>query len=663
MHKDENGIVMITQRGKTIVQNLFQAKRNKRSKGQRPTGQPPSGRKLTITLVTDTFNMHNNGITISAMRLAEGLSGNGHQLRILTCGNPLESGIDPVNGFDMYYVPELHIPLASYFAHKQDTRFGRPDRDVITRAITGADLVHIFQPWPMNNMARKIAAQLGIPAIAAFHIQPENVTYNIGLGWFAPAAHLVYALFRICFYAKFKHIHCPSKFIAAQLRSHNYRAWLHVVSNGVHPSFHPHPNPAQEASESTPLPELNHMLKERDGLIRILMIGRLSPEKRQDVLIRAAAKSRYANRIELHFAGAGPWRKKLERMGKKLANPPVFGYYTQQELIQLIYNCDLYVHASDIEIEGISCLEALSCGLVPIIANSKKSATTQFALHEKSLFRAGRPGSLAETIDFWIEHDALRQGMSKSYAVFGQKYSINSCVRQMENNYHKLFRTQKNVYHHSNFFQISSRIFYTVIVIPVLFVWTRLILGVRVKGRKNMGRFKGALTLCNHVHMLDSALVSLVLFPRKLVFPTISQNMETLWPGKMVKLLGGVVIPGNISELKDFMNEMELLLAKGRVIHFFPEGELNPYDTKLRNFKKGAFYLASQARVPIVPMSISFRKPKGIYKLIRNKPTMVLHVGKPIQPMSADSPDDLRLRMQLAQKQMSQLIEKAAGSE
>ncbi len=55
------------------------------------------------------------------------------------------------------------------------------------------------------------------------------------------------------------------------------------------------------------------------------------------------------------------------------------------------------------------------------------------------------------------------------------------------------------------------------------------------------------------------------------------------------------------SGLPLFFSEMELFLAKGRIVHFFPEGELKPYDTSLRDFKRGAFHLAAQARVPVVP--------------------------------------------------------------
>jgi len=66
---------------------------------------------MVITLVNDTFNINNNGTTISAMRFAEALSQRGHQIRIITCGDPLKSGKDPDTGFEMFYLPELKIPM------------------------------------------------------------------------------------------------------------------------------------------------------------------------------------------------------------------------------------------------------------------------------------------------------------------------------------------------------------------------------------------------------------------------------------------------------------------------------------------------------------------------------------------------------------------------
>lgn len=63
----------------------------------------------------------------------------------------------------------------------------------------------------------------------------------------------------------------------------------------------------------------------------------------------------------------------------------------------------------DAEIEAISCMEAFASGLVPVIANSAKSATPQFALDERSLFTAGDSGDLTQKIDYWLEHEDERR--------------------------------------------------------------------------------------------------------------------------------------------------------------------------------------------------------------------------------------------------------------
>lgn len=95
------------------------------------------------------------------------------------------------------------------------------------------------------------------------------------------------------------------------------------------------------------------------------MIGRLSIEKRQDVLIRAVAKSKYKDRILLMLAGQGPRKEKLLRLAKKERIDMTVDFYSKKDLLDLIAISDLYVHAADMEIEAMSCMEAFSAGLVP----------------------------------------------------------------------------------------------------------------------------------------------------------------------------------------------------------------------------------------------------------------------------------------------------------
>src|SRR5689334_17006309 len=100
---------------------------------------------MIITLVTDTFNVNNNGTTISAMRFAATLMSRGHTVRVVTCGDPGDTGDTGdamATGPGMFYVPELVLPVATRLAHRQNTLFARPVEDVLVAAITGADIVH-----------------------------------------------------------------------------------------------------------------------------------------------------------------------------------------------------------------------------------------------------------------------------------------------------------------------------------------------------------------------------------------------------------------------------------------------------------------------------------------------------------------------------------------
>ena len=120
------------------------------------------------------------------------------------------------------------------------------------------------------------------------------------------------------------------------------------------------------------------------------------------------------------------------QLGSQLPKAPIFTYYNRQDLINTLAQCDLYVHSSDMESEAISCIEAFATGLVPIIANSELSATPQFALDGRSLFKAGSPKDLARAIDYWLDHPEERARMEQQYAEAAQRYNIEHSILQFE---------------------------------------------------------------------------------------------------------------------------------------------------------------------------------------------------------------------------------------
>jgi glycosyltransferase involved in cell wall biosynthesis len=363
---------------------------------------------MKILLVIDTYDTTNNGTSISAQRFASVLRQHGNEVKVLTTGDPAP---------DKFVLKEFKVPLFNDLIHSHGFQFSKVDTDIIREAVEWADVVHCMMPFALETATKLIADRLHKPSTAAFHIQPENMTSSVGLGKVDWVNKSFYDLFNTTLYQHFTHIHVPSQFMADELVKHGYKAKIHVISNGIDPAFVYTKCPKDPQFE---------------GKILIVMVGRLSREKRQDVIIDAVPLSKYADRIQLVFAGKGPLYDEYVKQGKSLANPPQFVFLSKEELIHLLAQTDLYIHASDMESEAISCIEAFATGLVPVIANSEVSATPQFALDGRSLFAPGRPKDLARAIDWWLDHPEEKAKMEHEYAEFAKRYNIDESVRQCE---------------------------------------------------------------------------------------------------------------------------------------------------------------------------------------------------------------------------------------
>lgn len=376
---------------------------------------------MKILIVIDQFDNSNNGTTISARRFAKGLQDDGNEVYVVSTGDKKDEY--------KFNLKELPLPPGiSHLIKSQGMSFAIPNTEILEKAIRNVDVVHFYMPFFLSKSGLKICQKLHVPHTAAFHVQPENITYSIGLGTKTKVNDMIYTHYRDSFFNKFTHIHCPSEFIANQLKKHGYTAKLHVISNGVDDGF--------KYYGKEKLPEF------KDKFV-ISMIGRYSNEKRQDVLIEAILKSKYEHKIQLVLAGKGPKESKYKKLGEKLTNKPIMKFFNTSDLLNLLKSTDLYVHSADAEIEAISCIEAFACGNVPVIANSPNSATKQFALNEDSLFEAGNSNDLANKIDFWIENENYRKQMEIEYSKSADKYRLKDSIKKMEEMFEDAIREYK----------------------------------------------------------------------------------------------------------------------------------------------------------------------------------------------------------------------------
>lgn len=367
---------------------------------------------LIITIVCDVLGKENNGTTVAAVNLIRALKSYGHEVRVL-CGNEDRLGMPG------YYVTrniKLIPPLDNYVS-KVGVEISAPESDIIRQALQGTDIVHIMTPFLLGTASLRIAKNLNLPVTAGFHCQAENLTSHFHMMNVPFANKITYHSMYDIFYRHVDCIHYPTQFIRDIFESHVGETYGVVISNGVSSLF-------QKKPSARP-PQF-------DGKFLILCIGRFAPEKSQDVLLDAIRLSSHEKDIQVILAGQGPLYDKLKEQGASLTNPPVMKLFQREELPDVINYCDLYTHPADVDLEAIACLEAISCGLVPVIANSPRCATKNFALTDNNLFEVNDSVSLAEKIDYWIDQPGKREEASKKYLEFAKQFRLEDCMKKME---------------------------------------------------------------------------------------------------------------------------------------------------------------------------------------------------------------------------------------
>ena len=369
---------------------------------------------MIITIVCEVLGAPNNGTSIAAMNLISYLKKKGHEVRVV-CPD------EDKRGWEGYYIlPKASMgALFDYMFKANKVVLPSFDENVMREAMNGADLVHVMLPLFISSKTAKMAHFMGIPLTAGFHAQAENLSCQLGLinwNYFNRRIYKWYDhnLFRWC-----DAIHYPTSFVRGLFEKaihHNTSAY--VISNGVSNEFKPMPSPKPEQYKDK---------------FCILFTGRISAEKSHKVHIKAVQKSKYNERIQLFFAGDGPRKEKIIKYAKgRLANELNINFYSRQDLLKLINMMDLYCHPAEIEAEAISCIEAIACGKVPIIANSPRCATKAFAVDERSLFKVNDSKDLARKIDHFIEHPEEIKELSEKYLQKRLAFDHDTCMERME---------------------------------------------------------------------------------------------------------------------------------------------------------------------------------------------------------------------------------------
>jgi 1-acyl-sn-glycerol-3-phosphate acyltransferase len=135
-------------------------------------------------------------------------------------------------------------------------------------------------------------------------------------------------------------------------------------------------------------------------------------------------------------------------------------------------------------------------------------------------------------------------------------------------------------------------------------------LRVEVSGEEHLTASQPCIYVANHQSSLDITTFSRV-YPRKTVLIGKKELAYIPFVGQLYAMFGNIFIDrksmgGGVMGIDQAVTA---LTSKGDSIFMFPEGTRNPEGRGLLPFKKGAFYMAIEAQVPIIPVVCSTLTP------------------------------------------------------
>lgn len=173
---------------------------------------------------------------------------------------------------------------------------------------------------------------------------------------------------------------------------------------------------------------------------------------------------------------------------------------------------------------------------------------------------------------------------------------------------------------------------------------------VRTVGAEHFAKNKPVIYAANHASYMD-ALIALALMPPQTRFVAKKELFTLPVVGKFMQKMGYLSVDRtNLPRGLEDTIEIESALKNGHSILIFPEGTFG-YAAGLRPFRLGAFKIAAEANVAVVPVAI-----RGARKMLRDgswlmRPNRIkITICDPVMPTGNDWQDITRLRQTVRTK-------------
>jgi len=383
---------------------------------------------MRVMIVTDQYAPMVGGVPSVTRALARGLARRGHAVALLAPGPGWRGGRGADEQVSVSY--RGSVPWPWYEGMRLACVPGSAGRALITAF--GPDVIHIHSPVTLGVTARAGARRLGIPVVYTNHYLPVNVRPSLQRR--PRAFDALFYSYVVGFSNSCSHVTVPTATALRLLRGHGLRIPSRVISNGIDRQAYS-PGPADER------------IRDRYGLPPgrplILSVGRLSPEKRADVLLDAAA--RLTGDAQVAIAGTGPDEDALRARADQLGlsgRVRFLGFVPGQDLPGLYRLADVFAIPSEAELQSLTTMEAMATGL-PVVAVDAY-ALAELVCHRRNGFLAspGRAGEMAAYLDILVSDPGRRAAMGAESLRIISGHDLHSSLAAWESLYGMLAATR-----------------------------------------------------------------------------------------------------------------------------------------------------------------------------------------------------------------------------
>jgi glycosyltransferase involved in cell wall biosynthesis len=386
--------------------------------------------ELRVMIVTDQYEPMVGGVPTVTRELADGLAGRGHAVAVIA---PSETRQGRRAGGPV--TVEYRGSVAWPWYEGQRLGLLRPARAAGLIDAFRPDVVHLHSPLTLGVAARTAARRRHVPAVYTNHYLPLNI-WPAGVrsadGITSRARDAAFYACVTGFANRCDLVTAPTATAVRLLCRHGLTAPSQAVSNGVDLDRFS-PGPADEALRSA--------YRVPPGRPVVLSVGRLSPEKRADVLIAAVA--RLGRGPVLVLAGSGPDERRLRSLARHygVADRVLFtGFVPDADLPGLYRLADVFAIASQAELQSLVTMAAMACGLPVVAVDAGALAELVHAGENGFLARPGDAAQFADCLDLACRDAALRARMSRASARIIAGHDRHRLLDRWESIYRALAR-------------------------------------------------------------------------------------------------------------------------------------------------------------------------------------------------------------------------------